>query len=172
MQHQSGFYWLYWSNILLYMKLTHYSLPITDKTLLICWLKESIERNGSEPNVGHGLPARPPHGPHHQGRHWQAFKDGSLPVITHPPEHNIGTTGKSIGLCLGHPCVKHSPWFLCRRQRLWQCLSVGGDFSKNRRCPLKIVCFQKRAAHCVSKDACSKLSRLFKHQHNVQQGVN
>ena len=30
---------------------------------------------------------------------------------------------------------------------------------------------QKRAAHCVSKNACTKLPRLFQHEHNVQQGL-
>ena len=30
---------------------------------------------------------------------------------------------------------------------------------------------QKRAAHCVSKNAGTKLPRLFQHEHNVQQGL-
>ena len=35
---------------------------------------------------------------------------------------------------------------------------------------LVISFLQKRAAHCVSKDAGTKLPRLFQHEHNVQQG--
>ena len=35
---------------------------------------------------------------------------------------------------------------------------------------LIISFLQKRAAHCVSEDAGTKLPRLFKHEHDVQQG--